>query len=177
VSIYSSPTNELRKPYCIRRALLLRCSAIASLLQCTGAKGWDRCGLTISLLAHSTPPLLLLSDPYSAPLFSAVVAVSFLSVVCPTHPHLSYIALLRPCNTVHCAPARMHCSLLRTTRAFCHEPQLRVCPRCPSCHHSCLSLSECCLECLCEGVLSCPLGSTVLSRACECRYTLHLQTN
>jgi len=32
----------------------------------------------------------------SAPLSSAVFAVSFLSVVCPTHPHLSYIALLRP---------------------------------------------------------------------------------
>ena len=117
----------------------------------------------------------------SAPLSSAVVAVSFLSVVCPARPHLSYIALLRPCITVLCAPARMHCSLLRRTRAssetqteFCHVLQLRVCPRSPSCRHSCLSLFECCLECLCEGVLSCPLGSTVLFRACECRYTLHL---
>ena len=112
-----------------------------------------------------------------APLSSAVFAVSFLSVVCPTRPHLSYIALLRPCITVLCAPARLHCSLLRRTRAFCLVLQLRVCPRCPSCHHSCLFLSESCLECLCEGVLSCPLGSTVLFRACECRYTLHLQTN
>ena len=28
-----------------------------------------------------------------------------------------------------------------------------------------------------KKILSCPLGSTVLFRACECRYTLHLQTD
>ena len=141
------------------------------------SEGWDRCGLSISLLAHRTPSVPLRTDSYSAPLSSAVFAASFSSVVCPTHPHLSCIAQLRPRITVLSAPARLHCSLLRQTRAFCHVPQLRVSPRCPSCHHSCLSFSECCLECLCEGVLSCPLGSTVLFRACECRYTLHLQTN
>ena len=62
-------------------------------------------------------------------------------------------------------------------RLLSYTANLRVCPRCPSCHRSCLTLPECCLECLCEGVLSCPLDSTVLFRACESVDTLYMYSS
>ena len=113
------------------------------------------------------------STRISAPLCNATVAVEF-----------SQFRLTRPpALVIHCIASPVHDRTSGTGSHalffapsdphLCRVRPLRVSPRCLSCPRSCVFLPECCLECLCEGVHSCPLGSTMLFRACECRYALH----